>query len=540
MENNKGKATKNLIRKSFALIIIISLTVLLSACGGKPVRETSVIETTLAQTIRIKPKPAIRRQLRKHPGQSGFRFVHDGIEAFATLDDMIKSAKHRLDLQYYVYHDDKTGKALAYRLLQAANRGVKIRLLFDDIFMSSKTDMLSLLDAHPNIDIKVFNPVSRKRFLRPLMFFVNMARVNRRMHNKIFIVDDQIAFMGGRNIGDAYFSVKEHFHFKDVDILTIGPVVDQLRDSFDLYWGSRWALTYKKAYPYLYGFYYKSPSYNKSYREYKKIANSVWRSGYGKRVRAVRALRKLEKGRLPLVWGKAEVMVDPPKKIWRFSRKDKKFLINQMRPYFRNVKSEVIIISPYFVPGRQGMRWIKSLRKRGIRVNVLTNSFASTDIGLAHTGYQRYRRRLLRWGVNIHEMKPHAFARQKKTFTWIKSNPRSSLHAKIIVVDRRYVFVGSANFTLRSLTSNTEVMVLIDNKNVAKETLALYGYFTNTKNSYRVALRKSKSVQGPSKEVVWETRIRGKKVIINREPKAKMLKHMGATMMSILPIEGLY
>ncbi len=527
-------------KEILAILLGIAVSLTLTACIGMSPKKVSVPEYALQVPVNSYLSRQFEQSIKKNPGLSGFHLLDNGQDTLSLVSYLIDHSERTLDLQYFIFHNDKTGKLVAYKLLKAADRGVKIRILLDDMFAISQEDFLDALNAHPNISVKLYNRLSKKKWLRAVNFLTDFARVNRRMHNKAFIVDNQLAIVGGRNIGDAYYTAKIKYLFSDLDVVSVGPIVPEISQSFDEYWNAKWAA--------------KLPTYDSKYlkeimadimidikENYKTVMGSV----YGRSLRKLRVGHDLVSGKTPLIWASYNVLYDPPSKVGGLKKKNINFVESRIIEYTRYAQDEVSVVSPYFIPSRFGMGWIKKLRRNSIKISLVTNSFASNDTPVAHGGYKRYRKRLLKRGVSLFEFKPDAFSIERSdNAVWYKKElPRSSLHSKALLIDDKYVFIGSVNLSPRSRYMNTEIVIVIYGPQMAKKIKNLFNIYKDPKNSYQVVLRKRKSddfdLETPENEIVWLTQEKGKSVEYYQEPDVWLLKKLGISILSFLPIEGL-
>jgi putative cardiolipin synthase len=480
---------------------------------------------------------ALAPVIAEHPGLSGVYPLEKGTDAFAARMLLAAAAESTLDVQYYIWHPDDAGKLLANQLIQAADRGVRVRMLLDDIGTNPSDARLLALENHTNIEVRLFNPVANRTFRR-LSFLFNFARLNRRMHNKSFTVDHQVTIVGGRNIGDEYFGIGPGVEFTDMDVMAIGPVVDSTTTAFELYWNSPssvpiMSLNRKKV----------SPDWTSQHRAaLASYCETLRDSAYLRAARDTRLINELRVGKLPLSWGRAWLAYDRPDKVTTAREDRATHLIPQLRPVIDATEREVMIVSPYFVPGKEGVAFFKALRKRGVRVVIITNSLGATDVTSVHAGYRRYRKPLLRAGVELYEFK--ATASLKKASQTGKSSSGSrtgaskvSLHAKTFVFDQRMIFVGSLNLDPRSASLNTEIGAVLEVPDLAKRVAA--GIEQNAlHNAYRLEFVPG---PGPCKEcgrVNWLSDENGTTMRYTREPGASFGKRMRVNLLSLLPIES--
>lgn len=374
--------------------------------------------------------------LKAHPDQSGTVSLGTGQEALVARIASIRQAEHSIDLQYYIWHNDLTGKFLLYELILAANRGVKVRLLLDYLNQSKLLKELTFLESHPHIEVRLTNPFYQY--------------VNHRMHNKSLIADNQIAIVGGRNIGDEYFDASGEMNFNDFDLFTVGPVVNEVSIQFDQYWNYERSFSISEV--------NTTPLSEKEIihfsEQFAKSLSEFQKSPYIAGLKNTELARKFSHHEnLNPYWGKAELLFDPPQKL---KGKNKKNLSSQIRPGFAHIQKELVLISPYLIPGKSGMNQLKKLRKRGVRIVILTNSLASNDVLSVFGGYKKYREDILKLGIELYEMRPRV-ANKKTKKKSMGSSGSSGLHGKVIISDRRDVIVGSMNLDRRSKNLNTEM-----------------------------------------------------------------------------------
>jgi putative cardiolipin synthase len=392
----------------------------------------------------------------KPADMSGFSALVDGIDSAAARLRLAEQAERSIDLQYYLIKRDQIGQALIYSLLQAADRGVRVRLLLDDMFNKGFDRDMQALDSHPNFELRVFNPFNRGMLGRSVGVVFNFRRINRRMHNKSFTIDNRVTIIGGRNIADEYFGIREDSAFGDLDVITIGPIVQDVSDMFDTYWRHETAVP-------LAGFIkpLKDPQAAlDDYRVRLSAANELLgQTPYAEAV-IDRAYRDVEEDVADIRWSPYELLYDTPDKGIKNKADRSEMIITPMLESISSVEQELLIISPYFVPRKKLMQGLIDAREAGIDVTVITNSLAANNQKTVHGGYAASRKPLLKAGVRLLEVRPdmHVIGTEYVD----SSASRSTLHSKSYVVDRHRVFVGSFNFDPRSAFINTEMGVLID------------------------------------------------------------------------------
>ena len=381
---------------------------------------------------------------------------------------LIELADKTLDLQYYIFRKDASGAIILEHLIAAAERGVKVRLLLDDWGTFEKSEEATVaLDAHPNIEVRLFNPYVRPFGIGTIRQIWNsFTRVNRRMHNKQIIADRSAVILGGRNIGDEYFNIGA-FNFQDIDVLGLGTIANEAGVSFDAYWNSPFAVPVKR-------FVKHAESRALVFRaRRRKLFGKVDRSIFVNALQESALGSELRERNVRLLWSRGALLYDPPDKLSKPPEANSdNFLGAKLSRRADDAKSELLAMSPYFVPGDVGVEFLGKKKKQGITIRILTNSLAATDAWVVHAGYRKYRRAMLEHGVRIYELKPEA--QRGSGVKGLEGRTRSSLHGKTFVFDRNAVFVGSLNIDPRSLRQNTECGVLIEDPEMSEQVSQLF------------------------------------------------------------------
>ncbi len=474
-----------------------------------------------------------RAYLSPYPaGESGARLLASGIEAFVLRAALAETAQRTLDMQYYVVAQDATATLLLYRALLAAQRGVRVRLLLDDIGAAGRDFDLATLAAHPNMQIRIFNPFLRRGPLglsRLFEFIGDSERLNRRMHNKLWIADNAVAVIGGRNLGDAYFAAQGEGDFADLDVLTAGPVVAQASSSFDAYWNSEWAAPIS-------AFVDAAPGSREFDEAVAKLAAHAARfraTEYAQALRSTDLGRELREGRMQFISARASVVDDPPGKLDRSAPADAGRVFNRLRPLVEAAEHEVLLVTPYFVPSARGIDLLCALKQRGVSVRVLTNSLASTDVPAVHSGYARYRPHLLACGVQLYELKPNP---TRSTHARAGFSSGASLHAKALAVDRKVVVVGSMNLDPRSRLSNTEIAVTLESPELGAQLATMFQDATAPDQAYDVRLSEPGNPDAP---LLWLGREGDQAVRYTDEPGASWWRRIVSGLFDALLPEDL-
>ncbi|MEY2151983.1 phosphatidylserine/phosphatidylglycerophosphate/cardiolipin synthase family protein [Rhodanobacter sp. 115] len=509
------------------------LTLALAACSP-PAPVVKQPSKALPPTQGTPAARYVHAEADQHQGESGFRLLMRSTNALMSRVSLADHAKHSLDLQYYIFDNDATGRLMAQRLLAAADRGVRVRLLVDDINASKSIDLFDALDTHPNIEVRLFNPFATKKpslLSKAAQFMLDMHRLNRRMHNKSFIADANVAIIGGRNIGDAYFDAGENTNFRDLDLIAIGPVVQQAEHAFDEYWNCAAAYPVKA----FAGKHADHYDLAKLRVELAHDARKFAQSDY-----AQATLSELPNGPSAdrpgkWFWGPATLVADQPAKIEASSDQPELRIGPDIKAMTDATQHELLLISPYFIPGDRGTAYLDALAQRGVTIKVLTNSLASDDEPIVYAGYSRYRRPLLEHGVQLYELQPATGAPQPPTVGGTSSGV--SLHAKAIVVDRQKVFIGSMNMDARSKLLNTEMGIIVDSPALAEAVTAFFDTATQPQYAYHVTLKADGSAHGGTMQ--WQATEHGKPVTYDHDPGVTTTRRVEVQMLKLLPVESL-
>jgi putative cardiolipin synthase len=469
-------------------------------------------------------------QVAANPGLSGVWPIRDGHDAFADRVLLAEAADRSLDVQYYIWRPDMSGVLLAEALHRAAERGVRVRLLLDDNNTVGLDPMLAALDAHENIEVRLFNPFPIRGH-RILGYLTDFDRLNRRMHNKSFTADNQATIVGGRNVGNEYFSVGQAMRYIDLDVLAVGPVARAVSADFERYWSSRSSYPLRQvlgdaasvdpgAVP-------RRASLAERDPHARAYLDAVRQSGF---------LRSLLAGEISFEWTRVRLFSDDPAKgLGRGARED--LLSERLRRVLGGAEQEVELVTPYFVPTKAGVRALSDLVARGVEVGVLTNSLEATDVIPVHAGYARHRVALLEAGVRLYELKREAGADPRDVHR-LAGSSASSLHAKVFSVDRQRLFVGSFNFDPRSANLNTEMGLLIDSPALARAMVEgmrsvlpglAYEVTLGEDGKPRWIERRDSGAGAPGAETI----------VHRHEPDAGLWSRLGVWLTSRLPVEWL-
>ncbi|KQV83358.1 phospholipase D family protein [Rhizobium sp. Root1220] len=453
---------------------------------------------------------------------TGLALVTSNMEAFAARLLAARSAGRSLDLMYYMWNADLTGMLIMREVVTAADRGIRVRILLDDLGVSMSDKIFYAIDCHPNIELRLFNPTRARENIvrRGLEMALRFRSVNRRMHNKAWIADGRIAIVGGRNIGDPYFDAGADANFRDFDLVMVGHAVAKTERLFDDYWNSSVAVPVRSLLS-------RRPNKLRKLRcnmdrlDYEQRAQP-----YLNRVRDQTSLKVAvpEDG---YIWvDKVDVLADPPEKAGGKMRSGQNMLMETLLPIITGTAKFIHITSPYFIPGQRGVEALTKLAGKGVKVSVLTNSLAATDVAAVHAGYSRYRPALLKGGVALFELKSIA---EMGSFS-LRGSKKASLHTKAFARDGKFGFIGSLNLDPRSVSLNTEMGVLFESWHLVDQMDAIFAKETETDLSYPVRLE-----QGFLR---WLKVIDGKPTLVRAEPDAGIARRATAWLIKWLPLES--
>ena len=496
----------------------------LSGCASLPSDEGKFASFAIEGNAGTLIGRAITPSTAAHPGLSGLHVLLDGRDAFAARAMMADNAERSLDVQYYIWRNDTTGTLLFSALRRAAERGVRVRLLLDDNNTAGLDGALAVLDAHPLIEVRLYNPFVMRE-ARLLGFLGDFKRLNRRMHNKSYTMDGMVTIVGGRNIGDEYFDATGEVLFSDVDVLAVGPVVAAVESDFDRYWNSRAAYPAVSLLP--------APgtaAIAQFERHAVQVAASTGATAYLQAMRSSHFVADLDQRALPLEWAPAQVISDDPDKVLGTAAPEAS-VAHKLPVLLGEPGRQLDLVSPYFVPGPRWTTKLATLARSGVKVRILTNSLEATDVAAVHAGYAKWRTQLLGAGVTLYELK-RSWRRDPAPRHGMSAigSSASSLHAKTIAVDRARVFVGSFNFDPRSVELNTEMGLLIDSPVLA----SMVGSVLDA----RIPLRAYEVRLSPEGKLYWiDRRDDGAVLRHESEPGASVWRRGAVEIMSVLPID---
>jgi putative cardiolipin synthase len=511
--------TVTLLVLLFRVVQAVMLAAMLAACGSLPLPAARP-EAFAAPVVPAAPLARIAEASTPPGEHSGFRLMPLGVYSLDARIQLARRAQHSLVVQYYQLENDATGRLLLRAVREAAMRGVRARILVDDLYTTHSQQLLAAMAQTPNVEVRLFNPFccGRDGFVSRFAASPHeISRLNHRMHNKLFIADGVMAVVGGRNIADEYFTLSEAQNFIDMDALVVGKVLPQLERIFDGFWNSDQVWPIQDI--------VKGPGGTRpdgaDFDAWIGMASPPPRIelpaadvlGYGP------IGEELDAGRMGLLWGKAVAIADPPSKprTMNAAQALAESVTMKVWDLLMDARTEVDITSPYLVPGEKGMAAFDSLSTRKVKLTLLTNSLAANDEPLVHAGYARYRHRLLEGGADLYELSPQRTAAGKRFGMFGKSLGR--LHSKTAVIDRQKIFVGSMNLDPRSATQNTEMGVVVDSPQLAREMLRVIS-ISKLQNSYRLRLARG------TNSLEWLTNDGEIEVILTDEPESSLFQRL--------------
>jgi putative cardiolipin synthase len=500
------------------LCLIAVLSSLLAACVSAPLDYPKQESVAIMDTSKTRQAIDVLEWVGGRDDVNGFYPLTEGFDAFGVRLRLMDIADESIDVQYFLMKPDNAGLVFAAELLRAADRGVHVRVLLDDIFTTVDDVDLGILDGHPNIEVRLFNPIARKGVYW-LNYLGHFSLTNRRMHNKSFVTDNQVAVVGGRNIAVEYYQLETSGEFIDYDMLAVGPIVKEVSSQFDLYWNHKLAVPLSA---------FLTDSDLENALESRAILEQemveAGQSIYAEAVQT-QVIKQLEAHEVDPYIAEARLTTDDPDKLLNQIADDHKIVANDIRQVLSEAESEIIIFTPYFIPGKAGIELIRKLRDKGIRITILTNSLATNNHTSVHSAYSSYRRRLLDAGVELWEARSDAA--KITTPDGETQLDKLTLHTKGILIDRKQLFVGSLNLDPRSIDINTEMGLLIDSTELAGE-LTILARERIQEIGYQVIMDEDRSLS-------WHAMIDGRAVVETTEPQTTAWQRFMAWFLKIAP-----
>jgi putative cardiolipin synthase len=518
--------------RSAPTLAALALLVLTISCASLPDEVERVPSSAFTQPGTTYLGRYFADGVAANPGKNGFVLLDTGEQALKARIAVIEVAEQSIDAQYFIWHGDDSGRLIMDALLRAAERGVRVRLLMDDSHAKGQDLAWKTIDAQPNFEVRIFNPFASRgsNLSRGAEMLGRLSKLQHRMHNKLLAIDGQVGIVGGRNIGDEYFGVSSDFNFRDLDILTSGPVVAHLLEGFDVYWNCQWAypisvLRSKK----------KDEEDGDALRaRFEAEVASLDDFPYHVRLTAAEVKNRLDELREDFIWAPARAVFDVPTKV---AGDESSELIDALRQIVRNAETEVLISSPYFSPGEPAFQIFGEAGDRGTTFRLLTNSARSNNITPAHSVYKKYRKRLLKSGVQIRELQSEPELRQDHLAP-IGADSRIGLHAKVLVVDRKEIFIGSYNFNKAGALLSTETALVISSREMAEEIALIIEDMMRLENSWRVELDKPGKPDKPkSGSLTWTCIRDGQETHVTSEPDTGFFRSISLGFYSLIPLK---
>ena len=507
------------------ILLVLLVGLLLSGCGALPAQADRAPEYAFSDSAATTLGKHANAATQHHAGQSGFTILDTGQQAFLHRATLIEAAERSIDAQYYIWNSDVSGTYLARRLLLAAERGVRVRLLLDDINVAGRDAVIAALSSHRNIEIRIYNPFAARAGLgKWLGFIADFQRLNRRMHNKTFVVDGAFGIVGGRNIGDEYFDVHPQMNFRDRDVLAVGPIVRDMSANFDAYWNSPSSYPIDLLAPDAVNGQDLEAQFDQAVAAASDTTGLTQLPPQNVAAAHVRTAQTLAE----LTWAEAELVFDPPAADMHDGADRPKQSAQALRKLVDQSNTEILVESAYFILGDDQLEALAPIRARGVRVAALTNSLASNDLTTNHAGYARRRPAMLAKGMELYELRPDATA----CTVWIETPGYCdkgvvSLHAKSVVFDRKTLYIGSFNVNLRSIYLNGETVLIIHSPELAERVARDIELGMAPGNSWQV----SQDAEG---RLHWTD---GASEVSTHEPDTGVWRRIKSGLFSLLPVE---
>ena len=500
-------------------ISILLLIATITGCASLPEEMKHPIEPSPSQRLTsLTQLTASYEPNEPKDATSAVLIQNTGWDALSQRLALIESAEQSIDIQYYIWNSDSSGSYLASRLLAAANRGVQVRVMLDDINLNERESLLAALDLHPKIEIRIFNPIpSRHGFIKWVNVLSDFSRLNRRMHNKSFTVDGTLAIVGGRNIGDEYFDLSDEINFRDRDVLVMGSVVSDIQTSFTQYWSSRWSYPVNLL----------TENVSPDISILENLEAPIYQH-YPPLPAGNKQANTFLKALLPeMTWVKARFISDQAVPDDASNTDVPKATAKLLTKLAQQSTDEMVIESAYLIFDDRQLNSLNSLASKGVKITALTNSMASNDLVTNHSGYAGRRKDMLKEGIQLFELKPDSNLCEDSTKNAKKCAPTApyGLHAKSVVFDENIAVIGSFNFNLRSTYLNTESLLIIENQSVATQLKHEIKQAMSEENSWRLDLTDGK-VHWYSGEQNWD-----------KEPETDLTERITSRLLQLLPIE---
>jgi putative cardiolipin synthase len=506
------------LHSSFLCLFCLGISLLMVSCASVSLDQPKTDSRALVNTPQTKLALRATEWLDGRTDVNGFYPLNQGLDAFGARLALMDAAEASIDVQYFLMKPDEAGLVFAAKLMKAADRGIRVRFLLDDIFTTVDDIGLATLNEHPNIELRIFNPISRKG-VYAFNYLGHFSLLNRRMHNKALIVDNQLAVVGGRNIANEYYQLETTGEFIDFDMLAAGPIVKDVSTEFDTYWNHKLAIPMEAI------FEAKDPKQlTRKRRLLKQKMAEAGNSIYGSAINTPLMKQFFALALDPYI-AEAQLLIDDPDKLLKKVSDETQIVVNKMREVLVNAEKEIIILTPYFIPRKRGLELIRGLSAKGISIIILTNSLATNNHTSVHSAYSSYRKDLLRAGVELWEAR--ADAAKFRSVEGETQLENLTLHTKGILIDRKRIFVGSLNLDPRSIDINTEMGLLIDSPELGAR-LTEIALQRIPHVGYRLQLDENN-------KITWHATINGQKVVETREPQTSTWKRFSAWFLKIVP-----
>ncbi|MBK1879139.1 phospholipase D-like domain-containing protein [Pelagicoccus mobilis] len=508
--------------RNLFLLLCLTLAAFLSGCVSFKANHPTLEPAPARADTRI--ALALQELTDAHPGESGYYLLPDGADSFLARIAAIELAEDSIEAQYFIFKNDLTGRLFLDRLLAAADRGVKVRLIVDDLAKTWKDRYLAAAVVHPNFELRLFNPATRIGSVRILHDLAKVAKMHRRMHNKQLVIDGKLAIIGGRNIANEYFGASDR-NVVDLDSIVIGEIVPDFSRIFEDYWAYSLSVPVEKVALQKKLSQEKHDEFRAQLAEWNESEET---QAYLDRIQQETLLPNLNQRAIPFYWGKAYVYADDPKKLDNIRYNEDTHLMPDLIPYAEEAEESMLLISPYFIPGRKGSEWLGAIAEKGVNVAVVTNSLDSNDHPLVHSAYMKYRKRLLKSGVQL--LETNAIAGGKESDPRLRDfSAGSLLHTKLFIIDKHYVMIGSTNLDPRSRLLNTELMTVFESPKLAANIIDIWQLESDGK-FWELKL-------GENEQIVWQENSDAPAEPVSIEPGTTWWERQKLRLLRLIPIE---
>lgn len=505
-------------QRTWQFVLFLTALIVFTGCASVPLNTPKSTSFALSETDQTSLAQSSTEWRVSDPERNGFYPLLQGRDAFGARLKLMDRAERSIDVQYFLMKPDAAGLVFSEKLIEAANRGIRVRFLLDDIFTTVEDRELIVLNENPNIELRIFNPIARKG-IYAFNYIGHFGKLNRRMHNKSFTVDNQVSIVGGRNIAEEYFQLDSTGQFLDFDMLSTGPIVKEISAAFDKYWNHELSVPMEVLYDAD-----DAKTVDESLEEIRAEMSALGDTIYEESVHT-ELMQRFMAGILDPYAANARLIIDDPQKLLEKVSDEQKIVGTEIVDAFNQAQKEILIFTPYFIPGKRGVEIFRNIAAKGVSIVLVTNSLATNNHASVHSAYASYRKRILKAGVKLYEVRGNAAEIELEDGT--KQTVKLTMHTKGIIIDKRYTFVGSLNLDPRSIDINTEMGVMIDSEDLAGLLFERAFHFVPT-IAYQLKL-------DDKNNITWHATIDGQQVVETKEPQTTGWQRFKAWFLKIAP-----